>query len=224
MIAVVAAATLIAYVIYTASPETVAEVRHGPAGADAAVSGVRHFPVSVPGVPQGRGRQPLGSAADGLAAARLRGALGAVGDPDHLRRAAPAVLIGAEVRESHGSRDGRPAANAPRDGAARLPRPDEPGRLPGRGGARRRDRAQGQHLLALLLSGELDHAVAARRRDRGDAAGRLRPGAPPRLPQPDGRDRRPPRRAREQAGAGRGGPRPAQPPHLRAGRGVDRHP
>ena len=109
------------------------------------------------------------------------------------------------------------------DGPAGLPRGDEPGRLPGRHRQGRRHRAQGQHLLALLLPRLLDHAVAARRRDPRDEAGRLRPGPDPRLPQPHRRHRRAPRRAREQAAQRRRGARPAQRPPLR-GRGVDQRP
>ena len=96
-------------------------------------------------------------------------------------------------------------------------------RLPGRHRAGRRHRAQGQHLLALLLSRQLDDAVAARGRHPRDEAGRLRPGPDPRLPQPHRRHRRAPRRAREQADQRRRGARPAQRPPLR-GRGVDRDP
>ena len=87
----------------------------------------------------------------------------------------------------------------------------------------RRHRAQGQHLLALLLPRQLDDAVAARRRHPGDEARRLRPEPDPRVPQPHGRHRRASRRAREQADQRRPGARPAQRPPLR-GRRVDRHP
>ena len=109
------------------------------------------------------------------------------------------------------------------NGAARLPLADEPRGLPGRRREGRRHRAQGQHLLALLLSRQLDDAVAARRRHPRDEAGRLRSVADSRLPQPHGRHRRAPRRAREQAGQRRRGARAAQHPHLRD-RGVDQHP
>ena len=47
MIAVVAASTLVAYIIYCSSPET-AEVRHRLAGADDAVPDLRHLPVPLP--------------------------------------------------------------------------------------------------------------------------------------------------------------------------------
>ena len=84
-------------------------------------------------------------------------------------------------------------------------------------------RAQGQHLLALLLPGQLDDAVAARGRDPRDEAGRLRPVADARLPQPHRRHRRASRRAREQAGQRRRRAQAAQHPHLR-NRRVDQHP
>ena len=119
--------------------------------------------------------------------------------------------------------DSRPSYHDARDGPARLSRPHEPGRLPGRHRQGRRHRAQGQHLLALLLPRQLDDAVAARGRDPGDEAGRLRAGPDPRLPQPHRRDRRPPRRAREQAGQRRRGARAAQRAPVR-GRGVDADP
>ena len=112
---------------------------------------------------------------------------------------------------------------SPGDRAARLSLADEPRGLPGRRREGRRHRAEGQHLVALLLPGQLDDAVAARRRHQGDEAGRLRSGPDSRLPQPDGRHRRAPRRAREQAAQRRRGARPAQHPHLRD-RGVDQHP
>ena len=76
MISVVTASTLVAYAFYTVSPETVAEVRHRPAGADAAVPALRDLPLPLSGAPEGGRRQPGGHAADRPAAARLRGALG----------------------------------------------------------------------------------------------------------------------------------------------------
>ena len=112
---------------------------------------------------------------------------------------------------------------SPGHGAAGLPLAHEPGGVPGRHRQGRGHRAQGQHLLALLLSRQLDDAVAARRRDPGDEAGRLRSVADARLPQPHRRHRRASRRAREQAGQRRRGARPAEHPHLRD-RGVDQHP
>ena len=63
---------------------------------------------------------------------------------------------------------------------------------------------------------QLDGVIRALKADGYD------PDADPRLPQPHGRHRRAPRRAREQADQRRRGPRPAQRPPLR-GRGVDRH-
>jgi hypothetical protein len=73
MIAVVAAATLVAYIIYCASPET-----------DHSVPDLRHFPVPVPRASQARRRQPIGPAVAGSPAAQLRGAVGPGSRPDHL--------------------------------------------------------------------------------------------------------------------------------------------
>ena len=123
----------------------------------------------------------------------------------------------------HGQVQGRRAADVPPDGDRGLPPPDEPGRLPGGAAEERRDGPQDQHLLALLLPRQLHHPLAARRRGAGDAAGRLCARADPRLPQPHGRDRRPPGRAREQADRRDPRPRPAQRPPLRR-RGVDPRP
>ena len=63
MISVVTASTLLAYAFYTIDPETVAEVRHGPAAVHGAVSAVRDLSVPVSGAPARRGRQPVGDAA-----------------------------------------------------------------------------------------------------------------------------------------------------------------
>ena len=54
MISVVTASTLVAYAFYTVSPETVAEVRHGPARSDGALSALRDLPVPLPGAPEAR--------------------------------------------------------------------------------------------------------------------------------------------------------------------------
>ena len=111
----------------------------------------------------------------------------------------------------------------PRDSAQRLPRADEPGRLQASNRSRCRHGAEDQHLLALLLSGELYHALAARRRHARDEEGRVRSHPDPRLPQPHRRDRRAPGRAGEQAAAGGRGTWPAQRPPVRRRR-VDPRP
>ena len=76
MIAVVTASTLIAYIFYTISPETRAEVRHALAGADDSVSAVRDLPLPVSRAPARRRRQPGRPAAERSTAARLRDAVG----------------------------------------------------------------------------------------------------------------------------------------------------
>ena len=84
MIAVVTASTLIAYIFYTISPETRAEVRHRLARPDDSVSAVRDLPLPLSGAPARGRRQPRRPAADRPAAAGLRRALGRRGRADHL--------------------------------------------------------------------------------------------------------------------------------------------
>ncbi len=148
-----------------------------------------------------------------LVAGSQTGTRARVHDGRRLRYAAPPY---APIPRRHPPHE---AGHRPRG----LPPPDEPRRLPGRRRQDRRHGAQGQHLLALLLSRVVDDAVAARRRHPRDEEGRLRPEPDPRVPQPHRRHRRAPRRAREQADRRGRGARPAQRAPLR-GRGVDRRP
>ena len=83
MISVVTASTLVAYAIYTVSPETMQKFHTDRLGADAAVPAVWHLPVPLSGAPEGRGRQPVRHAARRPAAARVRGLWAAGGH--HLR-------------------------------------------------------------------------------------------------------------------------------------------
>ena len=75
MIAVVTASTLIAYIFYTISPETAAEVRHRLARPDDSVSAVRHLPLPLSRAPARGRRKPGRPAAERPAAARLRRAV-----------------------------------------------------------------------------------------------------------------------------------------------------
>ena len=90
-------------------------------------------------------RESIGHAVDGSPAARLRGALGPRSHRHHLST----VRI---VRGYMARSNSRAPQDVARDGPAGLPRADEPGRLSGRPRQGRRYRAQGQHLLAFLLS------------------------------------------------------------------------
>ena len=76
MIAVVTASTLVSYVIYTVSPETVQKFHTDYLGLTLRVPALRDLPLSLSRAPEGRRRQSGRHAAERSAAARLRGALG----------------------------------------------------------------------------------------------------------------------------------------------------
>ena len=60
MIGVVTASTLMAYIIYCTSPDTVERFGTASAGADHSVSDLRHPALPLPRPSQGRRRQPVG--------------------------------------------------------------------------------------------------------------------------------------------------------------------
>ena len=172
MIGVVTASTLLAYALYTIDPETVAKFGSDTARLDRAVSALRDLSVPVSRPPERRRRQSLRHAADRPAAAGLRRALGLAvsvwSRPSALSRNQSCSTAWLNPRSR--SSAPRPATVLsdyhPLMNLAGYQDVDRQGR---------RHRAQGQHLLALLLSRQLDHALAARRRDPRDEAGRLRP-------------------------------------------------
>ena len=131
MISVVTASTLVAYAFYTVSPETVQKFHTDRPRPDAAVSALRNLPLPLSGAPEGGRRQPGRHAAERSAAARLRGASGP-----------PRWPSSSTDRVLTSSRADMPKSKVailrttPGDRPARLPRADEPRRLPGRHRAR----------------------------------------------------------------------------------------
>ena len=84
MIAVVAASTIVAYALYTVSPETIARFGHDTAAVHAAVPRVRHRPLSLARVSRPRRRRSIRAPAIRRPAARVGRALGGRRHGDHL--------------------------------------------------------------------------------------------------------------------------------------------
>ena len=148
MISVVTASTLVAYAIYTVSPETIEKFGTDQLGLTLPfpLYGIFRYLYLV------HQKEGGGSPSDMLLNDRPLLACVALwaGRRDDDRSSFMAKSKVAILRTSPG------------DGAAGLSRADEPGRLSGRPRQGRRHRAQGQHLLALLLS-------RAARRPRGSS-------------------------------------------------------
>ena len=91
MIGVVTASTLMAYIIYCTSPETIEKFGTAQSGADDAVSDLRHLPLPLSRAPARIG-QSIGSAVDGSPARRLHRALGPGSHRHHLSTVRVVVL------------------------------------------------------------------------------------------------------------------------------------
>ena len=195
MIGVVTASTLMALRASTPSARR-PSASSGPTAARAhdPVSALRDLPLPLSGAPEGGGRKPGGAAAHRSPAARLRRALGGsrssliIYGPSGLARAPAAV--DQLMPKSHSRHP--PHLAPPRSCATTTA-------LMNLAGYQDVIAKDADTALKVNISwhfffpGSSTTPVAARGRDPGDEAGRLRPGPDPRLPQPHGGHRRPPR-------------------------------
>ena len=117
MIGVVTASTLMAYILYATSAETAEQFRDLAAGAHDSISSLRDLPLPVPGAPEGRRRQPVGTAAGGSTAAAVRRALGRGVGGDHLPAAPWNLTCPVFVSVRPGTRPAAPVHRQPRQRA-----------------------------------------------------------------------------------------------------------
>ena len=165
MISVVTASTLVAYAIYTVSPETIEKL------------GTNRLGLTLP--------FPLYGIFRYLYLVHQKEGGGSPSDMllnDRPLLACVALWVVAMTIIIYGEIQGCDSPDVPGDGAAGLSRAHESRRLSGRPGQGRGYGAESKYLLALLLPRQLHDTLATRGRRAGVEAGWLRPVVDPRLP------------------------------------------